>query len=258
MAKKRYSQEFNEALRNEVRNYNKRLARAEQRGYRNLPQREKVRDIKTKYKNVNDIRRQMARLRKFSVKSSMTKVANQAGTRVYQWQNDFIKANLAGAKEYFQQEYARVSKRELRFPGERTYLDTVGSKLRLLEQDISTLSESQARSMYVTVKEFYDAPQRREAQYRGFLQEVEWVMDITGVSDESKDAFFKKFGDLTPSQFLWAYDNNDIIAKILSLYQKNIDGGDPYLTDPEHAENMINILLNEADLIVEDAKLNMD
>lgn len=258
MAKAQDSRALNNLLRNEVRNYNKRVKRAEQRGFRNLPSLEKVSEIKSRYKSRSDIMAQIERLRRFNTSKGLTRTANSAGTKVFNWQKDFIQSNLAGAKEYFKSEYARVAKRELRFPGERTYLDAISSKLRLLEQDFASLTQSQARSMYATIKEFYDVPKNREAQYRGFLSEVEWVMEITGISQEQRDKFFKKFNTLTPSQFLYAYDNNDIIERVYNLYVRQGEN-EPYLSDNlESATKIIELLMDEVDDIVNDAKANMD
>jgi ArsR family metal-binding transcriptional regulator len=56
---------------------------------------------------------------------------------------------------------------------------------------------------------------------------------------------------------LYVYDNNDIIAKVYSLYRKGGDG-DTYITDEENAEDLLDELMDEADDMVNDAKLNVD
>lgn len=253
----KYDQELNSDLRNTVRNFNKKVIRAEKRGFRNLPKLEKVSEIKARYQTRGDLERAIERLKNFKRGDILSKVENKGGAKAISWQMKFVKDNVKNAKAYFEREYERVSKRTGKFPGERTYLDTIASKINLLENNLTYMSQSQFRSALAAVNEFYEAPINREAQYRGFLSEVEWVMEKTGISQEQRDIFFKKFGSLTPSQFLYAYDNNDIIDRVYKLYIKQGDG-EPYLNDPENAEEQINQLMEEADDIVNDAKANAD
>ena len=56
---------------------------------------------------------------------------------------------------------------------------------------------------------------------------------------------------------MYAYDNNDIIDKVYKLYVKQGED-DAFLSDPEGAEEQLDELMNEADDIVADAKLNAD
>ena len=165
-----------------------------------------------------------------------------------------MRTNLNDAYEYFAKEYERVNTRVLRFPGERTYLDTISSKMEMLRKDINKASESEFRSMLSAVNEFYSAPELRKVHYRGFLSEVDWVMEQTGISQEDRDKFFKKFEQLTPTQFLYAYDHNDIINKIYSLYRKIPGNDEAELRDPENAEELIRELMAEADIIVNESK----
>ena len=254
----RYDDNLNAELRKVVRNFNKRVVRAEKRGFRNLPQLEKVSELKSRYNTRGDLVREIERLKNFKRGDILTRVENQGGAKAVKWQLDFVKANTKNAKAYFEREYERVSKRLAKFPGERMYLDTLASKINLLEQNTNYLTQSQFRSVMSAVKEFYNLPSNREAQYRGFLSEVEWVMEKIGVSQERRDAFFKKFGKLTPSQFQYAYDNNDIIGRIYSLYSKDSDG-ETYLSDSEeNAEDLIDTLMEEADDIVNEATVNAD
>lgn len=252
-----YNKDFNAEIRNTVRNFNKKVIQAEKRGFRNLPKTVKVSELKSRYQTRGDLVREINRLKNFRRGDILTRVENQGGAKAIKWEMDFIKSNAKDAKAYFEREYERVSKRVAKYPGERLYLDTLSSKINLLEQNINYLNQPQFRSTLSAVREYYNVPANREAQYRGFLSEVEWVMEKTGISKERRDAFFKKFGKLTPSQFQYAYDNNDIISRIYALYSKNEE--EPYLTDSEeNAEDLVDSLMEEADDIITDAKLNAD
>ena len=136
-------------------------------------------------------------------------------------------------------------------------VDTIKSKINLLNQNTKDLTQSQFRSTLSAVSEYFNAPANRAAQYRGFLSEVEWVMEKLDIPEEKRDAFFNKFSTLTPSQFLYAYDNNDILDRVYNIYTRQGED-EPYIADKNDAKIYINRLLKEADEIVEDAKLNMD
>lgn len=254
----RFDSDLNARMRKDVRNFNKKILRAERRGFRNLPNTVKVSELKSRYKTRGELVRELDRLKNFNRGDILTRVENQGGAKAVKWQLDFIRANAKNARQHFEREYERISKRTLKYPGERMYLDTISAKINLLDENITYMSQEQFRSALSAVTEYYNEPAYRESQYRGFLNEVEWVMDRTGISEERKNEFFKKFGKLTATQFLYAYDNNDIIKRIYELYHKDEDG-EAHLTDSdENAEDLVDELMDEADDIVADAKRNAD
>ena len=251
------SKNLHDRLRREVRNYNKRLTRLEEGGYNNLPSHLKVSEIISRYSNTNELIKEVNRISQFNAKKLEKKMVSE-GVQASKWQIDFLKANTESAKTFFKEEYERVNKRTGRFPGERTYLDTISAKIKLLDKEIGEMNQSELRSAITAVSEFSENPSRLKAGYRGFLNEVEWVMDKMGYSEEQKDKFFNKFKKLTPTQFLYAYDNNDIIARVYSLYHKDNGEVEARLTvEEEDAEKIINSLLEQADIIVKDAQTNM-
>lgn len=255
----KYSSAFNNKIYSVVRNYNKRRTRMEKRGFKQLPAPAKVSELKSRYTVRSDLINELNRLKNLGRGDILTKVENEGGARSVAWEFDYLKTNSKNAKEYFQREYERVSKRVGRFPGERTYLDTISAKIDLLDKNINYMNQSDFRSAVTAINEFATSPTRRKEQYRGFLSEVEWVMEKTGYSKDERDAFFNKFSKLTPSQFLYAYDNNDIIAKIYNLYHKDYGESEAHLTSNEDdAKASIEELIEQADEIILDAKANMD
>lgn len=254
-----FNKNLNSRIRNDVRNFNKRRDRLERLGYKNLPKHQTVSELKKRYTVRADLERELKFLQGFTEKDLEKKVEFQGGVKAIKWEYDYLKKNTKAAIEYFQREYDRVSKRVGRFPGESMYLDTIVTKLDILNTNIRYMSQSEFRSALSAINEFRNSPTMRTAQYRGFLSEIEWVMQKIGYSEEKRNAFFKKFEQLTPSQFLYAYDNNDIIAKIYNLYHKDYGETEARLTDTEgNAEDLIDDLLEQADGIVKDAQMNMD
>lgn len=255
----RFNNELNRRIRNEVRNFNKRRDRLENLGYKNLPEHQTVKELKKRYDVRSDLERELNFLRGFRKQDLLKKIEFQGGVKAIKWEYDYFKRNSKAAIQYFQREYDRISKRVGRFPGESIYLDNIVTKLDILNSNIQYMNQSEFRSAIAAIKEFERTPTLRTIQYRNFLNEVEWVMNTLGYSENQKNSFFKKFEVLTPSQFIYAYDNNDIINRIYNLYHKDYNETDARLTESEENATLImDELLNQADAIIKDAQANMD
>ena len=253
-----FDDQLNERLRNTVRNFNKRHSRLEAAGVRNLPNHQYVYELKRRYTKRSDLEKELRFLERFTKNELANTKKLSEDFKVKEWQYDYLKNNTKNAVAYFKDEYERVNKRTGRYPGERTYLDSIAAKIDVLSTDIKSMNESEIRSAITAVNEFAISPSQRRWQYRGFLSEVDWVMEKTGYSKEERDKFFNKFSKLTPSQFLYAYDHNDIIEKVYSLYHKDYGEDEARLTDEKGADSIIEDLLEQVDDIIKDAKENMD
>lgn len=256
----RYNKNLNEKIRNDVRNYNARISRMEKRGVSRLPKKIMVSELKSRYNTRAELDKELSRISNLGRKNVTKSVTTSGGAKVADWQYTYAKTNRKSAKEYFEKKYTRLSKRAARFPGERLLLDNASAKINLLSHPLDSLNQQQFRSVVATINEFATSTQQLKDRYRGFLSEVEWAMDKVGIKSEDKEAFFKKFKTLSPEQFLYAYDNNDIINRIYQLYQKDYGEEEARLNvgSIEDAENLINILMEQADVMIEEAKLNAD
>ena len=254
----RYDKLLNNLIRNEVRNYNARLKRMSRQGVKRLPEKQYVGELKRRYNTKTELMREINRLRNVNKEQVVKSVETKGGAKVAQWQYTYAKTNRTAAKQFLEKQYERAEKRVGKFPGERMQLDTILAKINLLETPLEKLTQSQFRSVISTINEFATSPTQLKANYRGFLSEVDLVMDRVGIPEEKKNEFFKKFEQLSPSQFLYAYDNSDIISRIYELADSPKHGELALNTSEEDATDLINVLLEEADDIVLDAKANMD
>lgn len=255
----RYNSELNNEMRRIVRNYNKRRYRMLKAGFKSIPPAAKVSELRRRYTVRTDLVKELNRLQNLRRGDILKKVETSGGIKAVSWEYSYLKDNARAAKDYFQREYERISKRVGKFPGERTYLDTVRAKIDLLDMNIKYMTQSQFRSAVTAVNEFAAAPTMRRQQYRGFLSEVDWVMEKLGYTERQRNKFFNKFSKLTPSQFVYAFDNNDIIARIYNLYHKDYGDNEAWLTtSDEDARDLVDELMEQADEIVKDAQLNMD
>lgn len=255
----KFSKEYNKDARRRVYNFNRTRNRAERAGVpkNRLPRTVKLSDLKKSTKSKQELNQILNQLDKFTRKSTSDFIQIDNEFKTTKWNYDFLERNRKLAKDYFKTEYKRVEKRTGRFPGERGYLDTINAKMKVLDKDINKLSGKEFQAALNATYEFMEAPSVRKNKYRGFLSAAEEVMDVIGIKKEQKDAFFKKFEQLTPTQFLYMYDNNDVIARVYELYFKRSDEGEVLLnTDVETAAEIIESLFEQADLMVEDAKIN--
>lgn len=257
----RYDKNYNREINRIVHNFNQKRNRAIKRGFTNVPDNVLVSELKSRYQTRTDLNRELEYLKTFSHDRDklLRKVETEGGVKAVKWQLVYLKNNLKNTKQYLEREYERVEKRVGQYPGERMYLDTIKAKMENLEVNLSEMNQHQFKSALSTVNEFAKSERVKKTQYRGFLVEVELVMDRLGIPNESKNKFFNKFKSLTPSQFLYAYDNNPIIARIYELYfKKDADSDWQFNTTTDDASELVDILMEEADSIVKDAKTNMD
>lgn len=254
----RYNKQLNARLRREVDNYNKKRKRAIQRGFRQLPPAMKVSELKARYTVKSDLDRELNRLRKFNITNALEKVETQGGIDSTSWELKYLKGNVTNARDYFEREYQRVSKRVSKFPGEAERLNNIRAKIDILDIDLSYMNQDQFRSARRAIFEYVEAPAKRKAGYRGFLSEVELVMQRLGYSSDDINKVLNKFNKLSPNQFLYTYDHFDIISRIYELADSPTYGGLKMNTTDEDAENLVDTLMEQIDEVITDAKNNMD
>ena len=254
----RYNSELNNKIVRDVRNYNKRRKLMITKGFHSIPDAVTVSELKSRYTSRKDLLRELKRLKTLSVKNILKKVENAGGVKAVAWKFDYIKQNQQNAIDYYESELKRVTKRSVRFPAESRIVNLIQDKINLLKNDLDYMNQNQFRTAYSAISEFMKSGVNQRAKYRGFLHEVESVMNTLGMPDEVKNKFFNKFKKLSPRQFLYAYDNNDIIARVYSLYFKREDTRVILNTTDDNATDIINSLLEQTDDIIADAQANVD
>ena len=255
----RFDKNLNQDIYKVVRNYNARRKYMISKGYHNIPDSVTVSELKSRYTLRNDLTQELKRLRNLKTEDLQRKIETDGGVKAVKWKYDYIKQNQENAIDYFERELKRVSKRQLKYPGESRQVDLINAKINLLKTNIDYMNQDQFRSAYSTVSEFMKSGVNLKARYRGFLHEVEEVMNTLGYSEETKNKFFNKFKKLTPSQFLYAYNNNDLIARVYQLYFRKEDTGNVILnTTDDTATDILDTLLEQADDIIQDAIENAD
>lgn len=249
----RYDDSLNQRINQVVKNYNRKVKRINPEGKKSLLKTTSVYELKGRYSSRSDLIKELNRLESFTKKGGLSPFVLSSGEKVNEWEVSYIKTNLENAKTYYENERSRIEKRVGKYPGERTFIDNINAKLNLLNTDLTDLSKSQFRSVVATINEYAKQPSYVRSGYRGFLNEVDWAMGMIGYSEKEKNKLFNKLKALSPYQFLYAYNNNDIVSRIYELYHKDYDGDPRLNVSEEDARVLMDIFLNQIDDIIKDA-----
>ena len=252
----RFTPEYNERINKIVRNYNARVRKANKEGRlrkSNLPETVSARTLKKSYTSRTDLDRELRTLEMFNRKMARHPV----GEHLTEYDIATIKANKQATIEHFEKLADVVrSKVGKNLPLQQGRLDTIELNIKNLMQDVDTASESDKRAMLAYVNKYRKNFERQANGYRGFLSEVDMIMDRVGVSKEQKDVFFKKLSKLNSEEFYELYEKSDLVSKVYELADSpKYTGGKLVLYDTEqNARELIDTLLQEADMLIAEVK----
>lgn len=252
----RYNKAYNKEISAIVKNFNQKRNRAIQQGFKNVPSKIKVSDLKARYTSRKLMNEQLKLMKEFSAGGNkvLKEVENRGGAESIDWEFKYLKSNERLAREYFVREFKMIGKRIGSFPGERQRLDTIARKINLLDMDVDYMSQSQFNSYRSAINEFIQLPSRQKAGYRGFLSEVDWVMDKVGIDEESRNEVFRKLNKLSPQEFFNMYENSEIVKRIYDLADSPEFGKMKLNTDIDDAKKKVDSFIESLDILIEQAK----
>lgn len=260
----RYNPKYNAEIRRIVHNFNQNVKRANEAGYAKtkLPNTVKVSELKARFKTRSELNKELNRLNNFSRQVLKNQIETKGGASATKWSINYLKAHTDEARKHFK-ERQKLYKKKIKngFPGEKMTLDNINAKLDILNKDLSSITDDELKSYQSTINEYFKFPNRSTRGYRGFLSEVDWVMENVGISEEDKKEFFDKFKKLTFDQFQYLYDNSELINKIYMMVDSPTHGKshvkEPTLsTSITDAKTQINTLMDEVDLLIKEAQEN--
>lgn len=249
----------NKEQQNIVRNYNRRVKYASNSGTpkKYLPQTYKLRELRRAFKSKAGLDRELKHLQSFT-KQSLSEKAN-VNFNASKWEIKHLTSlrDLA-IKSYQKRVVSAQRKLEKGYMGQNLKIRNLQAKIATLNLDLNTVTESQYRSFKAAINEFIDFPSLQYRGYRGFLSELDWIMDNMGIPEADRTKFFNKFKKLTPEQFQYLYDNNDVIDKIYDLVDSPPTGGLKWVGTSSEGEapRLIKELMENVDVYIEDARAN--
>lgn len=251
----RFTPELNKRITRIVKNYNEKVRRAKRFGKINkseLPETVSIKSLKKSYSNRRDLERELRNLELFSRKGVRTKIGN-----INAYEAKVFEENRVKAIHYFEKqlEYAK-SKVKNNFPGEMNHVRTLEANLNLLKTGLKGLDPSDYKSAVGYVNKYRQSFERQSSGYRGFLSEVDLIMQRLEIDKDTRDKFFEKFSVLNEEEFFEVYNKNELINKIYMLADSpKYTGGKIVLHETEReARRVIESLMENIDLYIFEVK----
>lgn len=255
----RFTPEFNKEIRRVVHNFNQKRNRAIKRGFHNLPEPLTVSELKSRYENKAQLKRDLGLLSRFNTSrdTALKTVETSGGAKAIKWEYDYLKKNLNYAKQYYDREIRKASLLDTDLAvAKKEYLNNMKAKREYLDLELAELSQSQFRTFRATINESLKHNDYMRNGYRGWMNEVEMIMRRLGYDNKTINKFFEGFDELTPQQFTTMYRQNNIISRLYELYipSKDISDGFKISTTEDDAKELIETFMIQKDEMIKRAK----
>lgn len=254
----KFDKAYNAEIRRVVRNFNQKRNRAIKRGYKYLPPKMTVSELKSRYTSRSQLNRDLNALKRFNREGdkALKVVETSGGAKAIKWEYDYLKKNLQYAKEFYDREIEDAARLDTpMMVAKSEYINNLKSKRDYLNLELSELNQSQFRTFRNTINEYLYANERNMNGYRNWMNEVELIMRNLGYDNKTINKFFEGFNELTPRQFLTMYRQSQLVSRIYELYIPTKDHSFRLSTTEEDAKDLINTFMVEKDEMIKKAKM---
>jgi len=251
----KFDPDLNREIRRVVANFNRKRNRGIRNGYKYIPRKVYVKDVKESFDTPGEIERYLNELEKFNTmgNTAYQEVTTSGGAKTSLYNYNYVKDNLQRTKEYLDRqldEARRIYDVDQFSMAKRDYLFNLEERRKDLDLDINTLSQTQFRRFEKETNRMMDENRIKINGYRGFLDVVEKVMKTTNMNKELRKEFFDKMSTLTPAQFTKMYRSNDLVGRIYEIIPSPPrPGEDSLTTSDEDAQTLITNFLRDFDKI---------
>lgn len=254
----KFDKAYNAEIRRVVRNFNQKRNRAIKRGYKYLPPKMTVSELKSRYTSRSQLNRDLNALKRFNREGdkALKVVETSGGAKAIKWEYDYLKKNLQYAKEFYDREIEDAARLDTpMMVAKSEYINNLKSKRDYLNLELAELNQSQFRTFRNTINEYLYANERNMNGYRNWMNEVELIMRNLGYDNKTINKFFEGFNELTPRQFLTMYRQSQLVSRIYELYIPTKDHSFRLSTTEEDAKDLINTFMVEKDEMIKKAKM---
>lgn len=254
----KFDKAYNAEIRRVVRNFNQKRNRAIKRGYKYLPPKMTVSELKSRYTSRSQLNRDLNALKRFNREGdkALKVVETSGGAKAIKWEYDYLKKNLQYAKEFYDREIEDAARLDTpMMVAKSEYINNLKSKRDYLNLELTELSQSQFRTFRNTINEYLYANERNMTGYRNWMNEVELIMRNLGYDNKTINKFFEGFNELSPRQFLTMYRQSQLVSRIYELYIPTKDHSFRLSTTEEDAKDLINTFMVEKDEMIKKAKM---
>lgn len=233
----RFDKAYNEKIRRSVKNFNAKVSRAEEKGLKRVPSKVETAVIKDAYQTRAELDRRLKQLDNFNIQK--TKTIYRVGDdlmRMTQWDYENLIQNKSATMRKVQAELTRQKKIDRKnkriLPSERTrYLRrTIGA----LKRDPLASSAAQLKRMLSIINRYGEGRAESDAQfYENFFDMLWSSVPYVDADEDTVQEIHDMLEQLSPSQLLELYQNEQLVRNIVEDYNKYIDTQGYAITDEE-------------------------
>ena len=254
----KYDRNYNKKINKDVRHFNQVRDTLAKKGIKTVPKIFTVSDLKARYTlnqgNKRQLNKELQLLRSLSSKDKdlIKEVENKGGAKSVNWMFKYLKTVSYQALEYYTRQRDIYKKKLPLFPGEKGKYNDLERKVALLNMDINYMNQEQFNEFQSTALDYLTIPGKIKGGYKGFLVELQQVMNAVGYSKSTINKLFKKLSQLQPHQFHKLYEENSLISRIYELYMPSTSDGEFRMNLPvEQATELVDELLQDVDDLVD-------
>lgn len=233
----RFDKAYNEKIRRSVKNFNAKVARAEARGLKNVPEKITTAGVKDAYQTRADLDRRLKQLDNYNIQKTQTiyRVGEDL-MRMNQWDYENLIRNKSATIRKVEAELNRQKKLDSMnkriIPSERTrYLRR---SIKNLKIDPTNASAAQLKRMGVIIRRYNEGRAETDAQfYENFFDMLWSSVPYVDADEEMVQQIHDMLEQLSPSQLLELYHNEQLVKNIVEDYNKYIDTQGYAITDKE-------------------------
>ena len=233
----RYNQALNERIRRTVKNFNAKVARAEAKGIKTVPEKISTKGLKDAYVLRSDLERRLKQLDNFNIQKTQNiyRVGNDL-VRMNQWDYETMLRNRSatirkvGAELKRQKKLDRLNKRIL--PSERTR--QLRRTLKSLKTIPTSATAAQIKRMGSIIRRYNEGRAESDAQfYENFFDMLWSSVPYVDADEDTIQEIHDQLEKLTPNQLLELFNNEPLVKDIVEDYNKYIDTQGYAITDKE-------------------------
>lgn len=254
----KFDPDFNAEIRRIVNNFNRKRNRGIKRGFKFLPRKVYVSDIKEQFQTKGEIEKYLKQLENFNIMkdSAFSEIVTEGGAKTSLYNMNFVRDNLTQTKDFYDrqiEEAKRLFENDRFSIAKREYLFNLEEKRKELELNINQLTQSQFNAFEKYTNQMLNENRSKLIAYKGFLSVIDETMKITGVDKQTRNKLFEKLSTLSPAEFVKMYRNNDLINRIYDIIPSPPIGPNVMTTGDDDAKALINELLVNFDIIKEES-----
>lgn len=238
---------------NAKRSYN----RAKTRGKGMLPARFSAKEFNARYsdKSKAEVKKQLALYASFGERDALDLAFPNTDSRLSKWEAKYFELNRAKTMKFYDDEIADLN----RIIGDKPYIYTRQNERLLnlqrrrekLNQDLSTLSEDEIKSL----RNVYTYAERselvKEQGFRHYLNQLERTMKNLGYSKTEVNDLLNKFNTLSENEFFEMMQNEDLLDAVYDLIDSPKQRGKfELMTDEGRARAIVEQIQERADSLI--------